>query len=207
MRTGTKIRNFKIKKPDYALLGFSVVALYLLAPALDRAQGILLSLAFGLVQILSSRREPARRFRYAAYILIAVGSHLLLFAERLWDLILRGGVLESSLLPFIVSSVIMSWAGGLLLAEPRQRYWYWGITLGLQLPVAMLVGTEGMQDLLTEIAQVLGYNKSYSENYPAALQAWQFGWMLTYYLPVFFLSRRGGGDQGHPLGKKTANSN
>lgn len=173
---------------DWLLLIFSLVCIYILAPDLDRHHGLFVSTCFALILILNSRMILQAKFilRYVIFIAVDLLTYFMLFSDQPWDALFHGGLLESSPAPLIICSLIMSLAGGLLLKSWPDRYKYFLITSGLQIPIAIFVGTAPMESFLSFIANTLGYY----HNYSGAWQAWQFEWMLTYYLPIYFLSKK-----------------
>lgn len=173
---------------DWLLLIFSLVCIYILAPDLDRRHGFFVSTCFALILILNSRIAWQTKFmvRYVVFIAIDLVTYFMLFNDQPWNFIFHGGLFESSSAPLIVCSLIMSLAGGLLLKTWPDRLKYFFITSGLQIPIAIFVGTAPLESFLSRIANGLGYLHSYS----GAWQAWQLEWMLTYYLPIHFLSKR-----------------
>lgn len=172
-------------RDNILLVIFSLLGIYVLAPDLDRHHGPLVSMAFALILILNSR--PQRKYwgRYAAFIGVDMLTYYILFSPEPWDSILKGGLYESSAWPLVVCSLIMSLAGGLLLKDNSARIKYFLVTSGLQVPIAIFVGTPPLEDALVELSKVLEYDHYYY----GAWQAWQFEWMLTYYLAVYFYSR------------------
>ncbi len=170
----------------WLLFVFSLICIYILAPNLDRRQGLLVSSCFALVLILNSRIVLQTKFilRYFIFIGIDLLTYFILFDDRTWNYLFGGGLFESSPWPLIVCSLIMSMAGGLLLNTWSDRFKYFFITSGLQIPIAIFVGTPGMVFFLNRMSDVLGFHHDYF----GAWQAWQFEWMLTYYLPIYFLN-------------------
>lgn len=169
----------------------SVAGLYLLAPTLDRRVGVLVSVAFALFNIIASRAQVDIRDwrRPLVYTGISVITYFILFNDQPWDFLFHGGMFDSSPAPLIVCCLIMSLAGGLLLKSWKNRALYALITLGLQVPVGLLIGTDGIQRLFTDLAAAVLYDRFYLESWAF----WQFEWMLTYHLPFYFLAS----DQEH----------
>lgn len=165
---------------------FSLCALYFLAPTLDRGMGVMVSGTFALLNIYAARSFFGFKMhlRSFLYVLISVGTYYILFNDEPWEFFLYGGMFDSSALPLIVCSIIMSVAGWFLLTSWKSRAIYIILTLGLQIPVGMLIGTEKIQMLFEGMSRSIVY----FENYPGSLQFWQFEWMLTYHLPFYFLS-------------------
>lgn len=174
-----------LKLKDILVLIFSIAAIYFLAPILDHQQGVLVSLSFSLILILSSQIiwDRAHRIRYALYILIALWTYFLLFSEQPWESLTHNSQYESSALPLIVSSIIMSLNGWLLLSNRHERFIYTIVTLGLQIPIAIGIGSDSVQQLFALLSQSIHYQ----EHYALSVQLWQFEWMMTYYLPIYFL--------------------
>ena len=164
----------------------SLMAIYFLAPDLDRRHGPFVSICFALILILNSRIiwQPKFVLRYVIFIVIDLLTYFILFNDQPWNYLFHGGLFESSPAPLIVCSLIMSLAVGLLLKNWPDRVKYFLITSGLQIPIAIFVGTAPLESFLTRIADTLGFYHSYS----GAWQAWQFEWMLTYFMPMYFLN-------------------
>lgn len=173
---------------DWPLFLLSLVCIYMLAPDLDRRHGLFVSTCFALILILNSRMIWHTRFivRYVIFIAVDLLTYFILFNDQPWNALFHGGLFESSPAPLIVCSLMMSLAGGLLLKNWPDRLKYILITSGLQIPIAIFVGTAPVESLLSHLAKVLGFNQQYS----GAWQAWQLEWMLTYYLPIYFLSKK-----------------
>ncbi|MCB9772330.1 MAG: hypothetical protein H6754_07250 [Candidatus Omnitrophica bacterium] len=173
---------------DWILLIFSLVSIYILAPDLDRRHGFFVSTCFALILILSSRMILQTKFilRYIAFIAVDLFTYFILFNDQPWDILFNGGLFESSPAPLIICSFLMSLAGGLLLKNWPDRFKYFFITSGLQVPIAIFAGMPTVETLLSRVASSLGFY----HNYSGAWQAWQFEWMLTYYLPIYFLSKK-----------------
>ncbi len=176
---------FKIKDP--VLLLFSILVIYFLAPSLDRNQAVFISTAFAVINILAARPtwDRPHRIRYLAYMFIAIVTYYILFNDQPWDMIFHGGLFESSPWPLIVCSLLMTINGWLLFDDWRQRRLYAFITLGIQVPVAIFIGGQYLQETFNGTAQAL----KFVEHYSGSWQVWQFEWMLTYYLPIFILKR------------------
>ena len=170
------------------MLIFSLICIYFLAPDLDRRHGFFVSMAFSAILILNSGWLGSRRFiwRYLLFVGIDVLTYFILFNEQPWDFLFHAGLYDSSIAPLVFCSLIMSLAGGLLLRTWPERIKYFCITSGLQILIAFFVGTPVMESWLNRFAAWCGF---YS-NYSGAWQAWQFEWMLTYYLPIYFLNNK-----------------
>ncbi len=168
------------------LLIFSLICIYVLAPDLDRRHGPLVSIAFALILILNSRAVWQAKFvwRYLIFIAVDLLTYFILFNDQPWDFLFSGGLFESSPAPIIICSLIMSLAGGLLLKNWPDRLKYLLITSGLQIPIAIFVGSSLSVAVLNRMADTLGFYHDYF----GAWQVWQFEWMLTYYLPIYFLN-------------------
>jgi hypothetical protein len=173
---------------QYLILILSLLGIYILAPDLDRQNGPLVSTCFALILILNSGIvwQPKYFIRYLCFIPIDIFTYYILFNDQPWDYLLHGGLFESSPIPIIFCSIIMSLAGGLLLKTKQDRIKYFIITLGLQIPIAIFAGTAFVEGLLLNLSDILEYTHSYH----GAWQAWQFEWMMTYYLPMYFLGLR-----------------
>lgn len=177
----------KLKEINWLGMVFSCVALYFLAPTLDRTMGGMISSAFALLNIYAARSFLSWRMHIRSffYLLISVGTYYILFNDEPWQFFLYGGMFDSSALPLIVCSIIMTVAGWLLLRGWKARAVYIFITLGLQIPLGLLIGTEKIQELFSGMSRSIVY----FEHYSGSLEFWQFEWMLTYHLPFYFLSR------------------
>lgn len=176
------------RKNNWLILIFSLIAIYVLAPDLDRRHGVLVSMAFAFILILNSGLLGSSRFigRCLLFIGIDVSTYFILFNEQPWNFLFDAGLYDSSVAPLIVCSLIMSLAGGLLLRTWPDRVKYFLMTSGLQIPIALSVGTPLVESWLNQGSLLLGFD----QNYSGAWQAWQFEWMLTYYLPIYFLSKK-----------------
>lgn len=177
-----------LKRNNLILLFFSIIVIYFLAPTLDRRYGVLVSSSFALINILSSHIiiRKWRIVEYISYLFISIGTYYILFNDQPWDLLFGGGMFDSSAVPLIVCSIIMSFNGWLLLHGWKNRITYLIITLALQIPFAIIVGTNVIQKILFEFSDFLHYVEYYSGSW----QVWQFEWMLTYYLPIYFLAHK-----------------
>ena len=175
------------KPQNLFILILSIMGLYLLAPNLGPDNGLLLSLSYGLILIVSSRViwDRIHLIKYAVFLGIDALSYFMLFNDQPWDFLFGTGVWAASAAPLIGCSVIMSFAGWLLIKEWRHRWWYLGITLGLQIPIGLFIGGDMLQGFFESVGHMLRMKGSY----PDALQIWQFEWMLTYYLPIYFFAR------------------
>ncbi len=115
--------------------------------------------------------------------LISIGTYFILFNDEPWDFFLYGGPFDSSAIPLLVCSMLMTVGGWLLLPGWRARGWYTIITLGLQIPIGLFIGGGSLQAFFSEV----GKSIHLFEHYSASLQFWQFEWMITYHLPFYFL--------------------
>jgi hypothetical protein len=178
-----------MKRPlkDAALLLGSITIIYFLAPSLDHSKAVLISAIFAIVNILSSKPiwERSQSLKYLIYVAVAIGTYYVLFNDEPWNMLFKGGLFESSPWPLIICSLLMTANGWLLFSNWKQRRLYALITLGIQVPVAILVGGDFLQATFTSAADVFKFTEQYSGSW----QVWQFEWMLTYYLPIFALSR------------------
>jgi len=163
-----------------ALLWVSLACLYALPHAYDNT--LLVGAGFALVLILSSRPlSAALRGAYALYLAISVATYHLLFENQPWEALfgwLPNGV-QGVGWPVILCSVIMAYAGWLLIA-PSDRQRYLTVTLSIQIPLALLFKLDGVEYLFDLAARALRYSGEHTDGY----KAWQFAWMVTYYLPV-----------------------
>lgn len=174
-----------LKIRDIVILIFSIVSIYFLAPILDRQMGVFVSISFALLLILSSKMsfDQLHLRKYALYILIAAGTYYILFNDQPWDFLTQGGIYESSALPLIVTSIIMSVNGWLLLTNRHERILYSIITLGIQIPIALAVSSPSVQSLFMDVSFQLNYH----EHYALSIQLWQFEWMMNYFLGIYLL--------------------
>lgn len=165
----------------------TVGCLYLLAPSLDRQVGVMISLAFALLNIFAARLlvDFKHWFRAVAYIGVSVFIYFILFNDQPWDLLFQAGMFDSSPLPLVVCSLCMTFAGWLLLKGWKAKVLYLLITLGVQIPMGFLVGAAQVQDLFTDLSKALHYSDFYLDSWAF----WQFEWMITYHLPFYFLSQ------------------
>lgn len=170
------------------MLIFSLISIYVLAPDLDRRHGIFVSSAFAVILILNSGLLASRRFFWRCLLFIGIDilTYFILFNEQPWDFLFHSGLYDSSIAPLVFCSLIMSLAGGLLLRTWPDRLKYFCVTAGLQIPLAFFVGIPVVEFWLNRFAALLGFYP----NYLGAWQVWQFEWMLTYYLPIYFLSNK-----------------
>ncbi len=169
------------------VLLISIFAIYLLAPSLDRHQGVFISTAFAIINIISSRPiwDHRNRIKYLDYLFIAIITYYILFNDEPWNTVFHSGLLESSPWPLLICSLMMTVNGWLLFNTWHQRKWYALITLGLQIPIALFIGGEYLQGAFSGLAHTFGF----VEHYSGSWQFWQFEWMLAYYIPIYLLSR------------------
>lgn len=177
-----------LKKKNVVILIFSLLSLYLLAPILERDMGMWVSFGFALVLILSSHVIMDRKhiLKYILYILISMVTYYILFNDQPWDYFFDGGLFESSPIPLFFCSISMSLAGGLLLTSASDRVLYAAITLGVQIPIAIIIG----EDLVQYLFHMISHNFHYQDDIIGNIQVWQLEWMVTYYLPIYFLNHR-----------------
>lgn len=170
------------------VLFFSLLAVYTLAPDLNRSHGHIISTSFALLLILNSGYigNSAHFFRFFAFVGIYNLGYFLLFQDQPWDFLFEGGTFESTTMAPIICSLIFSTAGWLFIKSWPKRMLYLFLTSGIQIPIAMSVATPEVEMFLTNVSNTLWV----SHEYHAAWQAWQFEWMLTHLLAMHFLSRR-----------------
>lgn len=173
-------------------LGLSLVGLYVLPYYWDKT--LLIGIGFALIVITSSRIVMARAsfLKYCLYMLLSVCAYYQYMHDRpsFWDF-LPGwlGKAETHIASFTISSTVMSLAGWLLLPGTAHRRKYLLATLSIQLPLCIVISyVEGIQNFLKFLGQCMRYHDENARGY----QAWQFLWMLNYYLPVFIWSYRTG---------------
>jgi hypothetical protein len=179
------------KRRDIVLLSASLCCLYILPHFMELLVPV--GAGFAVVLIGSSRPTFARRqlLRYAAYIAISVGTYFILFQDQPWEFLfgwMPGEVQEFSGVPVSPCSVIMAFAGWLLLSGRTKRRAYLMVTLLIQIPLSMVIHVDAVDSAFELLAKVLRYTGEYTD----AEQAWQFVWMLNYYLPIYRWSRREG---------------
>ncbi|MCC6759216.1 MAG: hypothetical protein IT395_06295 [Candidatus Omnitrophica bacterium] len=179
-------KNEDFRKWDIMRMIVTVSCLYLLAPNLDRRVGFMISLAFALLNIFAARLliDMKHWGRATAYIAISIVTYYILFSDQPWNFLHQGGIFDASPLPLIVCSVIMTLAGWLLLKGWRAKFDYVLITLGLQIPIGLFVGGGQIQHLFSDLSLAFHYDNLYLDSWAI----WQFEWMATYHLPLYFLS-------------------
>lgn len=167
-------------------LFLSILGLYFLATSLDLEENLVVSTWFAVIVISAGEVvwDRAHLLRYAGYLCVANVTYYFLFKKQPWDFLSHGGSYDATILPVVVCSVGMTLAGWLLLKSRRRRFIYTVLTLGLQLPLAWMLGSDFVQVFLGHLSRSLHYQ----EYYAGSLQAWQFSWMLTYYLPFYIFS-------------------
>lgn len=172
--------------PQVLLLLFSLGVIYFLAPSLDRNQALLVSIVFALLLILSSGVviDRVHIIRYLIYVFVDIGTYHILFSDEPWNTVFKAGLFDASAAPLIVASILMTINGFLIIKGRANRLIYAVLTLGVQIPVVFIIGEDRFQGVLTYIGQCLNYKGAYA----SYLQVWQLEWMLTYYLPIFFLN-------------------
>lgn len=175
------------KPTNLIILLLSIVGLYILAPSLDRENGPFVSLSFALILIVSSKMIWDRQHivKYISFIVIDMITYFILYNDEPWDLLFHTGLWSNSAIPLIGCSIIMAFTGWLLIEKWNHRWIYVMITLGLQIPIGVFIGGVTLQELFGNMAHRIRF----TEYYPGALQVWQFEWMLTYYLPIYFFAR------------------
>ncbi len=160
--------------------------LYLLAPSLDRRVGFMISLAFALLNIFAARLVVVFKlwFRAAAYIMILVETYFFFFNDQPWDFLFQAGMFDASPLPLVVCSVGMTFGGWLLLKGWKAKILYLLITLGIQIPIGLLIGLAQTQRIFCDISSLISYSDFYLDSWAF----WQLEWMITYHLPFYFLA-------------------
>ena len=145
---------------------------------------------FALVLIGSSGPAISRRHlvRYASYAAISVGTYYVLFQDQPWEF-LYGWIPENvrnfTGVPVSVCSVIMACAGWLLLSGRAKRRRYLLVTLLIQVPLSMVFLVPAVNSAFEALAKAMRY----TDQYIPAYQAWQFVWLVNYYLPIYLWSR------------------
>lgn len=180
------MKDEDFKKWDIMRMILTVSCLYLLAPNLDRRVGFMISLAFALLNIFAARLLIDRKhwLRATAYIVISVSTYFILFSDQPWNFFFQAGIFDASPVPLVVCSIIMTFAGWLLLKTWRARMDYVLITLGFQIPIGLFVGGGQIQHLFADLSTAFHYDNLYLDSWAI----WQFEWMVTYHLPLYFLS-------------------
>lgn len=147
---------------------------------------VVVGLSFALIMVLASGPtldRPALT-RYGIYAAISVATYYCLFKGPLWETLfgwLPNRVEPWTGIPVSPSSAIMAYAGWLLLRDPKHRQDYVRLTLAIHLPISMLIHLDPVDSVFELAAKLLGYRSEYISGH----QAWQFLWLLTYFLPVY----------------------
>lgn len=182
------------------LLG-SLLCLYAMPHFMLAGGGFPVSAGFALVLIGSSRPAFAKRrlLKYTAYLAISVGTYYFLFQNQPWEFLfgwLPDGIQQLNVWPVSICSIMMAFAGWLLLSGRAARRRYLLVTLLIQLPLSVGFHVDGVHSAFETLAKVLRYSGEYVD----AEQAWQFLWLLNYYLPVYRWSRspQDSGGRGDP---------
>ncbi len=180
------MKNKVFQRENILLMIGTTGCLYLLAPSLDRRVGFMISLAFALLNIFAARLliDFKHWLRATAYIMISAGTYFILFNDQPWDFLFQVGMFDASPLPLVICSSIMTLAGWLLLKGWKAKILYLLITLGVQIPIGLLVGAAQTQSLFANFANLLSYSDFYLDSWAF----WQFEWMVNYHLPFYFLS-------------------
>lgn len=180
------MKNKVFQRENILLMIGTTGCLYLLAPSLDRRVGVMISLAFALLNIFAARLliDFKHWVRALSYIGISVGTYFILFNDQPWDFLFQAGMFDASPLPLVVCSLMMTFAGWLLLKGWKAKIFYMLITLGVQIPIGLLVGAAQTQMLFTDMSSILSYSDFYLDSWAF----WQLEWMITYHLPFYFLA-------------------
>lgn len=180
-----------LKSRNLILLPASLLCLYIMPHFMG--QIVLVGVGFALVLIGSSRPTFSRRdlLRYGVYVAISVGTYYILFQNQPWNFLfdwIPDNVRNFTGVPVSPCSVIMAFAGWLLLSGRANRRNYLLATLLVQVPLSMVFYVDVVDSAFEALAKVMRY----TDQYAAAEQAWQFVWMVNYYLPIYLWSRARG---------------
>ena len=172
-------------------LFLSLICLYAFPHYWDTWKGLLVGVGFALVVIASNGvvSDKIRLLKYGGYIALSAGAYYILFQEEPWKGLFGWfpqGAAGSLGLHVGGCSILMSFAAWLLLPERMKRRPYLLTTLLIQLPLCAVFKFHKVQSIFSFLAAFLHYQNEYS----AKAQAWQFLWMLNYYLPIYLWSRR-----------------
>ncbi len=179
-----------ILKNRTLLLVLSLLGLYLMPHIMKRIVPV--GVGFALLLIGSSRPVFTKRqlLKYAAYMGVSVGTYYLLFQNQPWEALvgwMPDDVERLTGVPVSVCSILMALAGGLLLTGKTEWRKYLLATLLIQIPLSMVFTLGPIHAIFETLARVLRY----TDEQIRAHQAWQFMWMVNYYLPVYLWSRSG----------------
>ena len=179
-----------VSKNRYLILFPSLVCLYLIPHFMKQIVPVVAG--FALVLIASSRPVFTQRqlLKYAAYVGISIGTYYLLFQDQPWEALfgwIPDNIKRVSGVPVSPCSILMAFAGWLLLAGKGKQRKYLLATLLIQIPLSMVFNLGPVHSAFETLAKVLRY----TDETIRAQQAWQFVWLVNYYLPVYGWSTRG----------------
>ncbi len=72
-----------------------------------------------------------------------------------------------------------------MLSDKTHRRKYLLVTLLIQIPLSVVFHFDAVNSVFDVLAELMRYPSEHTR----ACQAWQFLWMLNYYLPVYLWSR------------------
>lgn len=169
------------------LLAASVLLIYVMSPLIGYRYEVAVSMIFGMLVILAScpRWDVKHIRKYIIFLVLIVLARHSLCCWQPWVVLFDHGLYESSPLPFLIVFAVSSLMGWLLLERWRNRFKYAFITMGIQMMLYLILMNDVMEPVLLKFPHFLGSRGEY----PGIWEAWQFEWMLVYYLPIYFLSR------------------
>lgn len=173
---------------DAFLLIISVFLIYLMSPLIGYRYEVGVSAIFGLLLIFSScpRRSLKHMIKYAAFLILIILARHSLCCWQPWIVLFDHGLYESSALPPMIVSLAVSLSGWLLLNDWNKRLRYLVITFGIQLILYAALINDLVDPSIVRLPHIF-----LQPEYPGIWEAWQFEWMMVYYLSIYFLSRLG----------------
>lgn len=185
------MNNFFIHK-DKILLAVSLFIIYLISPLIGFRYEVGVSFIFGILVVLASSPVWNIRYilKYIFFLVMIVLTRHSLCCWQPWNFLFDHGLYEPSAWPFVVISAVSSLMGWFLLDRWKHRMLYFFITMGIQMVLFLLLMNDLIDPVLVKFPHVI-LSKG---EYPSIWEAWQFEWMLVYYLPIYFLSRK---DKSH----------
>lgn len=167
-----------MRQKKIIMLLLSLVAIYLLPRSWDNT--LLLATAFALLMITAVGISLDKRslIRYVSYIVISNITYYILLIDEPWDFLFGWLPSDIAAIPVVGCSIIMALAGGLLLKDTSLKRRYLWLTILPQLLIGIGMEFDQFQNMMKVIGTTLYYTDQSSH------QAWQFIWMLNYYLPL-----------------------
>ncbi|HEX9780990.1 MAG TPA: hypothetical protein VGB20_07240 [bacterium] len=164
----------------------SLAALYALPYGWNVWGSVLVGAGFALIVLASAgiRRDAPHLVQAAVYLAVSTLTYRALFQDEVWAWLPWKEVLTSPF-SFITASVVMAASGAMLLLPPAFRARYWLATVPLHAVIALSIAWDPLDAAFTAAGKLLGYR----DQYTGSFQTWQFIWLLTYFLPVFFWCR------------------